>query len=302
MRSWASRGLEAARLGGDRADLWPAGALASLAFFGWWVLLLVVAPPSPGDLAFFAVSVVTSSMFPLNVALLGVAAVSGFATLCLLAALAEAALVRLARPGDHTPLSGGTLTGFAVILVAALPAAAAAGVLLLGLAGIAPSEFPAPDAVPLSLRLAAALWPQELLLLVAIWIGQALGGLALHRSLARRGAGAGRALVESGRLLARRPLPALGIALIGLVADALVAVVSYALLRVLWAPIAVDLGRGQLAAPETLLLLVGFVAIWLALLLAAGAVHVAVSAWWSLEAAGARRQPAPAGAEPWRAV
>jgi hypothetical protein len=33
------------------------------------------------------------------------------------------------------------------------------------------------------------------------------------------------------------------------------------------------------------LLLLGFVAIWLALLLAAGALHVAVSAFWAMELA-----------------
>jgi hypothetical protein len=31
------------------------------------------------------------------------------------------------------------------------------------------------------------------------------------------------------------------------------------------------------------LLLLGFVAVWLGLLLAAGALHVAISAWWAME-------------------
>ena len=53
----------------------------------------------------------------------------------------------------------------------------------------------------------------------------------------------------------------------------------------LWVPIGSDLDGGRLATPETLLLLLGFVAIWLGLLLAAGAVQVAVSAWWAIEQA-----------------
>ena len=41
------------------------------------------------------------------------------------------------------------------------------------------------------------------------------------------------------------------------------------------------------------LLLVGFVAIWLCLVLAGGAVHTFVAAWWSLElGAGKMREPA----------
>jgi membrane protein implicated in regulation of membrane protease activity len=65
----------------------------------------------------------------------------------------------------------------------------------------------------------------------------------------------------------------------------LVLVITSALLSVLWMPIGGALDGGQLATPGTLLLLLGFVAIWLGLLLVAGAVHVAVSAWWAIEQA-----------------
>jgi hypothetical protein len=71
----------------------------------------------------------------------------------------------------------------------------------------------------------------------------------------------------------------------GLLLDLLVLVVTSALLSLLWTPVGAALQTGRLATPETLLLLVGFVAIWLGLLLAAGAVHVAVSAWWAIEQA-----------------
>ena len=43
MRAWLRRGAIAAQKAADRSDLWPAGALASLAFLGWVPLMLVVA-------------------------------------------------------------------------------------------------------------------------------------------------------------------------------------------------------------------------------------------------------------------
>jgi hypothetical protein len=93
------------------------------------------------------------------------------------------------------------------------------------------------------------------------------------------------ALARGARELIRQPAQRIGLAVTGLVADFLAVALTYSVLRVLWAPIATDLGAGRLARPDTLLLLVGFVAIWLALLLAAGALHVMISAWWALELA-----------------
>ncbi len=95
----------------------------------------------------------------------------------------------------------------------------------------------------------------------------------------------------------------MGVVVAGLLLDVLVLVVTTALLSVLWLPIAGALDGGRLATPATLLLLLGFVAIWLGLLLAAGAVHVAVSAWWAIEQARhgreiARGLPPVEGAPP----
>ena len=89
----------------------------------------------------------------------------------------------------------------------------------------------------------------------------------------------------------------------GLLLDLMVLVVTIALLGVLWMPIGDALAAGRLATPETLLLLLGFVAIWLGLLLVAGAVHVAVSAWWAIEGARhgralARRDAPPLSGTP----
>ena len=60
MGGWLRRALYAAQLAGDRADLWPAGALAWLAFLGWLPFMVVVARPDPNDLAFLGVSIYTS--------------------------------------------------------------------------------------------------------------------------------------------------------------------------------------------------------------------------------------------------
>jgi hypothetical protein len=56
---------------------------------------------------------------------------------------------------------------------------------------------------------------------------------------------------------------------------------STLLLVVLWKPIRLALDAGELATPSTILLLVGFTAIWLCLLLAGGALNAWASAWWS---------------------
>ena len=292
MRDWLRHGVEAAGVAGGRADLWPAGALAALVFAGWPVLLLVVAQPDPNDLAPFGVSIVTSGSFPYNAIALAVAVVAGFALLCLLAGLAEVVLLRTAAPArpDAEPVSRSTLTAFAIVLLSTLPAVGAAAALAMGLIAVAPGEFQSPDVdTPILLRLAGELWPFAVALPLAMLLGQAFGGVALRRALAPGGRIVP-ALAGAARDLVRRPVRRLGVAAVGLLADIGMAVVSYALLRVLWAPITADLAGGRMIGPETLLLLVGFVAIWLALLLAAGALHVAISAWWALELA----RPGPA--------
>jgi hypothetical protein len=87
-----------------------------------------------------------------------------------------------------------------------------------------------------------------------------------------------------------------GRALDALLSVQLAVVLAVALLRVLWAPIGVDLADGQLISPQALLLLVGFVAVWFAVILAFGALHVWISAWWSLEL-GAWGEQAPMGSQ-----
>ncbi len=288
MRGWLRRALYAAQLAGDRADLWPAGALAWLAFVGWIPFLVVVARPDPNDLAFIGVSIYTSGAFPLNVIGLAVLALAVFALLCLASATAQVALLRSAAAPDpgRPPFSGAMLTGFTIVLLAAVPAIGALVALLAGVAAVAPDAFTSPDtSTPILVRLGAPLLPFLIVFVVALLAGQAFGGTALRLAHQAPGASITTVLGRAGRALLRRPWGAMGVVLGGLLLDVLALVVTSALLSVLWMPIGSALDGGRLATPETLLLLLGFVAIWLGLLLAAGAVQVAVSAWWAIEQA-----------------
>lgn len=290
MRAWLRSGAHAAQLASDRSDLWPSGALAWLAYAGWIPLLLVVARPDPDDLAFIGVSIYSSSAFPANAIALGIAAVAAFGALCGVAGTAEAALLSTATASASTPARApfprASLTAFAIVVVSSLPATAALAALLMGVAAVAPIEFQSPDiATPILVRIAGELWPFLAVALVALVVGQAFGGIALHRAQAAAEAPLTSVLAASWRDLASRPLRRLGVAAVGLLLDAATLLLTSALLRVLWAPIGSGLDAGRLASPETILLLLGFVAIWLALLLVSGALHVGVSAWWALELA-----------------
>jgi hypothetical protein len=292
MRGWLRRALFAAHLAGERADLWPAGALAWLAFLGWVPFLVVVARPDPNDLAFLGVSLYTSGAFPANLIALAAGLVVLVALLCLLSATAQVSLLRNATaPGPLSPRFGrGVLSAFAIVLLALLPALAALAALLSGVASVAPDAFTSPDtSTPILLRLAGPLVPFLLVFVVALLAGQAFGGTSLR--VAHRGPSASVTTIlgQAARTLVRRPLGPIGLVVVGLLLDLLVLVLSIALLSVLWSPIGDALQAGRLATPETLLLLLGFVAIWMGLLLVAGAVQVAVSAWWAIELTGRGR-------------
>jgi hypothetical protein len=280
-----SAGL-AARVAADRGDLWLPGTLGALTYLAWLPLVVTVAAiPRTSDLAFLGAGLLSSELFPLNVLLIAVLGALGILLACLLAALAEAALLRAAGLG--TP--GRSMTqelemALSVILVAVLPAVAVGAALMSAVAAVAPAEFGAPDlGVPLVLRIALRVAPLLAALVIFAWLGQALGAVALRRVI---GAGAlplGKALRAALRDLIHHPLRRLGLALASFLADLLAVALAVALLRVVWAPIGVELADGQLVTPAALLLLVGFVAIWLAVIVGFGALHVWVSTWWSLE-------------------
>ena len=300
MRAWLARAAASARLVSDRPELWIPGALAALAFAGWLPLVLAVVPlPDVAGMTFFGAGLASSGSYPWNVLLLSTSILFGILTLCLLVAVGEAALQRGLRPllgipggaqhGDS--LSGEAAVTFVVILVALLPAAAATMATALGAAAVAPGEFQSPDiGGPVLVRVARDLAPLLAALLILTVAGQAFGSAAQRRAVGPRAEAIGQALSHAVADLRQHPGAMFGTALVTLGALVGLLVLSTLLLRVLWAPIGAALGAGELSSPQTVLLLVGFVAIWLCLLLAAGALHAWASAWWSLELPSRERQ------------
>ncbi|MGZ8563880.1 MAG: hypothetical protein ACXWWU_09705, partial [Candidatus Limnocylindria bacterium] len=257
--------------------------LVSLA---WLPLVLAVAAlPRASDLAFLGARVLSSGAFPWNILLLATLATIAVLVVCLLAALAEAALLQAAGQGTpHRSLTRETEAVFSVLLVASLPAVAVATALISGIAAVAPAEFGAPDiGGPLLLRILRHLVPLLVAFVALTLIGQAFGAAALQRAVGPGALPVGAALRRGLRDLVAHPLRRLGLALTAMLADLLALVLATALLRVLWAPIRTELASRQPLSPQSILLLVGFVAVWLALVLAFGALHTWVSAWWSLE-------------------
>jgi hypothetical protein len=188
---------------------------------------------------------------------------------------------------------------FAVQQLCAVPAAVALVLASLVFAAVAPAEFQAPDiGGGLWFRLGSAMAPYLALLIATVLLGQLVGGTA-SRHVARHQLGIGPALVAALRDAVRLPGLA-GVALVSVAAYVGYLALALLLLRVLWAPIAPSFAAGQVAHPATPLLLVGFMAIWLCLVLGAGALHAWSSAWWSAElAAGdrpARREEASSSA------
>jgi len=296
---WLRNAGMAARVAADRGDLWLPGALGALSYLAWLPLLLTVAAvPRTSDLAFLGASLFSSELFPFNLLLIATLAALGILVACLLAALAEASLLRAAGLGTPGRSMARELEAtFSVTLVAVLPAVAIAAALTRGAAAAAPAEFGAPDfGVPLALRIALRLLPLLVGLALLAWLGQAFGAVAIRKAVGPAALPLGDALRAALRDLIRHPARRLGLALTVFIGDLLAIALAVALLRVLWAPIAAELAGGQLISPPALLLLVGFVAVWLTVTFAFGALHAWVSTWWLLEL-GANRETRSPGAQ-----
>ena len=288
LRGWMMRAALAARLAANRADLWIPGAVSALAFLAWLPLLVVVAgSPRTSDVAFLGAGLFSSSAYPWNVLLLASTATLLVVTAFGFAALGEAAVLRGLRHGDdRQTLAHDTVAILAVLLVAALPAAIAVAIAVAATAAIVPAEFGAPDlGGSLLARILGSLTPYVVFLAAAILLGQAVGAAAIRRAVGPGSQRIGLALRGALVDVLRHPTRRLGLALTGTLAELLAVGVTFALLRILWEPLAEDLAAGWLLTPASLSLLVGFVAIWLALVLTAGALHAWVSAWWSAELA-----------------
>jgi hypothetical protein len=278
MRRWRDAAAASMRLVSERPELWLPGALAWIASVGWIPFVVAVArPPSVAELTFLGARIVTSGAWPWNAVLIGSSVVALALVAFGVTAAANAVLIALLARRD--PSVGDARRILAVNLVVAVPAALSALVVLVALSTIAPREFNAPDPAggPI-LRTALRLTPYLVLLGVTAGVGAALGAVASRLALERR-----RGLVDA---LRSAPSVALQSAV---AAHALVVFASgiaflgfgTLLLGVLWAPIDAQLAAGGGIDVATGLLLVGFVAIWLCLVLAGGALHAWSAATWS---------------------
>jgi hypothetical protein len=283
MADWLSRGASAARVASERSDLWLPGALGWMVYLGWLPLLVAVSPaPQADDLAYLGVRLVAASAFPWNVVAL-VVALLGFALLLtLLAGLSEVALQAPDAGGVRRGHAPAVLAAVGVIVIASLPVVAAGLALALGIVTVAPGLFLAtPSLVEIIARAVRALWPLIAVVGVLLLLAQTFGAVAMRTTARGRGLVGGCA--DAARDLVRHPLRRGATGAVSMLVDLATLAISAALLRVLWAPIGVDLAGGRLLSPGTMALLLGFVAIWLALVLAAGAARTWLSTWWSME-------------------
>ncbi len=276
------RWLSAARLAGgvaERPATWLPAGLAWVATLGWLSLVVpVVPPPSQSALTYFGAGMHTSGDWPLNLILLvfGVLALVGLAAT--LAAVGNAVLIGQVEDRDVEAADVGRLVGTSVVF--GLPALLAVGLAAVAFAALAPGEFnrggASGDGVTRTL-LRLALLPATAVLLAAA--GSVLGGVAGRTAVRGRSLAAG---------IVRAPAAARGLgtagaihAVVGLLLAVGYVVVAATLIAVLWAPIGTRLEAGEAGDPATLVLLVGFVAIWLCLVLGGGALHAWSTATWA---------------------
>jgi hypothetical protein len=263
MRRWAAIAVEAGAVVGDRIVVWLPGALTWLCTIGWIPLVVgVTPPPSEGDLIFLGARIFGSALWPWNAVAIGLGALVAVTLLLGLAAVGDAALLDEIGPRRRGQRIAPRLLGIASLT--ALPAVVAFAVLGTAVLNVAVGEFSAPDdsggAGPI-LRTLGAVAPFLVLFAAAEDMVGALAGSP--RLLASAGWPAAVHVVVSGAVR------------IGLV------VLSAVLLRVLWEPVGERLAIAEVDA-VTAALLVGFVAIWLCLILAGGAVQAWASAAWSI--------------------
>ena len=287
--AWASAAARAAGLASDRPELWIPGSLASLAFLGWLPFLLaVVSVPSAADLEFFGASLATSSGWPLNAVLLVTSAVLVLLAASVFVASGEAALQRridrlLNHAAPRRSLDDATARLWVVQLVAALPTLVALGVTVAGIAAVAPGEYQSPDiGGTVLVRIGVDVWPQLAITAVAVVLGIAYGA-GSQRAAVRSTRSLAAALVAGAVDLARHPAARMSLAGASLAALLGWLAVSWFVLQLLWRPIGAAMASGRVLESGTPLLLVGFVAVWLCLVVAGGALHGWASAWWSLE-------------------
>ncbi|HEX7197513.1 MAG TPA: hypothetical protein VF364_11865 [Candidatus Limnocylindria bacterium] len=277
MRHWRDAAVASARLVSERPELWLPGALAWVSSVGWIPFVVaVMRPPTVAELTFLGARIVTSGSWPWNGVLIAAAAAAVVLLAFVLVAAANAVLI--GQVDGRRPTLDDVRRTLGINLVAAAPAGLATVVVLLAVAAVAPAEFNAPEPAggPI-LRTIADVAPYLVLLLLTSVAGGALAAVAGRISVRDRSG-----TLSSLRSAAARTLTVSPTIHAALTVLAQVIFLGFAavLLGVLWAPIGVQLGFGEIEV-ATGLLLVGFVAIWLCLVLAGGALHAWAAATWS---------------------
>lgn len=258
--------------------MWVPGALGWLVSVGWIPFIAtVVRPPSVSDLTFVGARLVTSGAWPWNAVIIGAGVLAVVGMALALAAAANATLIAL---DEHRPARVvDALRLFRVSVLAGLPAALAVGTLLAAAAVVAPGQFNAPDppggpVLSTLGRLAPFLALVGTTLVGALVVAAIGGRLAVaQRARALRGIASSAGLALRASVLVH--------AAVSLLAAGLLIVLATMLLGVLWAPIGADLGAIGAFDLATGSLLVGFVAVWLGIVLAGGALHAWSATTWS---------------------
>ncbi len=274
MRRWLADAREAADEVAGRPTLWLPGALAWVLTFGWLALLIGVAtPPTTAELTFIGARLVTSGAWPWNAVAIAAGAAVLVVAIFMVCGAVEAVLVR----GPRATLADAVRVA-ALGMVCAVPAVVG----VFALAAVAPAvlqaEFNAPAGIAPLLRSAERLGPLLVAIVLAWVVGAGFHAAAARVTLGGRGVRA--SLVGAPTVLARPGIAAPVQAAVLFAAKTVYLVVAAMLLRVLWDPIGARLASDGMG-PSSLLLLVGFVAIWLCLVLGGGALHAWGSVSWS---------------------
>ena len=287
MRRWLAAASDAVGAVSERPAFWIPGALSWVASVGWIPFVAaVVRPPTQAELTYFGAGMQSSGLWPLNLLLMAVAAVLAVTLAVGLVAIGNASLNAAVRGGPMQPADAGRL--FVTSLVGIVPIALVAFALLVAMIAVAPVEFNRPQADPGPvLRTLGRLAPLLAFGAVVVVVTATYAGLAGRAAQERGAVAAG--LVEAPMVARRAGIAGIAHVAVTAVLGFLFLLVSGLLIGVLWAPIGVGLTSGEPIDATVVLLLVGFVAIWLCLVLAGGALHAWGSVtWWGL----VRPQPA----------
>ena len=298
MRRWREAAGPALAFVSERPWLWLPGALAWVASVGWIPFVLAVARfPTQSEMTYWGAGMRTSGWWPLNLVLLA----GGLILVVILAlgmvAVANAALLATAEGREE---DGGDARRLFLASLMAVPAVALAVlIVLVATVAVAPAEFNRPQGQPGPVvRTTARLAPLLALAFAIIASSSGLSGLVGRAAVAYRSIGAGLVLVP--RLLARGGLAAVVHVIVASLVGISLLVLSSLLLRVLWEPIEASLAAGEPLDAPTALLLVGFVAIWLCLVLGGGAAHAWSSVTWSRLLGATRSSEAGARKPAWK--